>query len=245
MSKKLSFVLVLFVLFSCTKEKVIFPTNNLQEYLNQNSGLVSDEVIACAASNEFDNSVSYIFYYPIPTATEILYFETEDTTVDPNDLTQYTKRELPKEGVFNGYLGRFVRNDTKEVWSIVTYKTNGKLHKSNPIRLKHQSKATEYTTTVAIEFTQNTSPKFTWQDGTYTDTVIYFQVITNNENNLLSGTYTYDQWFQYYQLNNVVLNVTRNTPPDLEVANTYNFVMMGVSLDNWVNLVIIKDFIVP
>ena len=70
-------------------------------------------------------------------------------------------------------------------------------------------------------------------------------VITNNENNLLSGTYTYDQWFQYYQLNNVVLNVTRNTPPDLEVANTYNFVMMGVSLDNWVNLVIIKDFIVP
>lgn len=242
MKKNFGFVLIALLLLSCTKEKVSFTPNNLQEYLNQNSGLIADEVIACAASNEFDANVAYIFYYPIPTATEILYFETDDTTVNPNDFTQYKKRILPIEGVFNGYLGRFVRNDTKEVWSIVTYKTNGKLHKSNPIRLKHQTKATEYTNQVTIDATNSLSPKFVWQDGTYQDNEIYFQVITNANDDLLSGTYTYDKWFQYYQLNNVVLNVTREEPPALVLGDAYNFVMMGVSVDNWVNLVIINPF---
>lgn len=149
---------------------------------------------------------------------------------------------MPKEGVFNGYLERFIRNNTKEVWSIVTYKTNGKIHKSNPIRLKHQSKPTEWSTNVSIDLSQNTSPKFTWNDGVIKENAIYFQVITNANNDLLSGTYTYDKWFQYYNLDNVVLNVTRNTPPEIVSGQEYNFVMMGVSIDNWVNLVILNKF---
>ena len=227
-------------LISCTKEKVDIVPQNLQEYLNLNSGLIIDEVIACAASDEFDTSISYIFYYPLVGATEIQYFETESNAVDE----YYSRKELPKEGVFNGYLERYVRNGVQEVWSIVTYKTNGKLHKSNPIRLKNQTKTTEWTTSVAIDFTQNTSPKFSWQDGNVKENAIYFQVLTNSDNDLLSGTYTYDTWFQYYILDNVVLNVTRGTPPVLETGNEYNFVMMGVSLDNWVNLVVINKFII-
>jgi len=234
---------LLILLTSCSKEKVTIAPQNLQEYLNLNSGLIADEVIACAASDESDNSISYIFYYPVLTATEIQYFETESVSVDEKDFSLYKQKELLKESVFNGYLERFVRNDVKEVWSIVTYKTNGKLHKSNPIRLKNQTKPTEWTDQVTIDFTQSTNPRFSWQDGAYQDTSIYFQVVTNDSNDLLSGTYTYDSWFQYYVLDNVVLNVTREKAPALEIGNDYNFVMMGVSLDNWVNLVLSKQFI--
>ena len=242
MIKKFVCVVVILFCVSCTKEKAIGNPNNLQEYLNLNSGLETDEVIACAASAEFDTSTSYVFYYPVIGATEIQYFETDGVNIDENDFSNYHRRELPKEGVFNGYLERFVRVNSNEVWSIVTYKTNGKIHKSNPIRLKHQSKSTEWTTNVDIDFSQNTSPKFSWQDGVIKENAIYFQVVTDENDNLLSGTYTYDTWFQYYQLGNVVLNITRVTPPVLELGSDYNFVMMGVSLDNWVNLVIINKF---
>lgn len=228
--------------FSCTKEKAIVNPDNLQEYLNLNSGLGIDEVVACAASAEFDATTSYVFYYPIIGATEIQYFETENSTVNESDFSNYHRIELTKEGVFNGYLERFVRVNAKETWSIVTYKANGKIHKSNPIRLKHQSKATEWITNVDIDYTQNTSPKFSWQDGAVKENAIYFQVVTDENNNLLSGTYTYDKWFQYYSLDNVVLNITRETPPILKLNHEYNFVMMGVSLDNWVNFVIINKF---
>ena len=116
------------------------------------------------------------------------------------------------------------------------------MHKSNPIRLKHQTKPTEWSTSVMVDFTQTTSPKLSWQDGIYKENAIYFQVISDLNNTLLSGTYTYDTWFQYYVLDNVVLNVTREKPPILEIGTDYYFTMMGVSLDNWVNLVLLKQF---
>ena len=240
MIKKITLILFLSICVSCTKEKVEIVPQNLQEYLNINSGLIADEVIACAASDKIDATTSYIFYYPVLGASEIQYFETDNTNINEKDFSLYKKRTLQKEGVFNGYLERFVRNDVKEVWSIVTYKTNGKLHKSNPIRLKHQSKSTEWNNQVAIDFTENTSPKFTWKDGVHKENEIYFQVVSDVNNDLLSGTYTYDRWFQYYKLDNVVLNVTTEKPPILEKNADYNFTMMGVSLDNWVNLVIEK-----
>jgi hypothetical protein len=244
MIKKITCCFLLLISISCTKEKAGVNLDNLQEYLNLNSGLATGNVIACAASDEFDTSISYVFYYPVVDATEIQYFETENSTVDEHDFSNYQRRTLPKEAVFNGYLERYVRSDVKETWSIVTYKTNGKVHISNPIRLKHQTKPTEWSTQVSIDFTQSTSPKFSWNDGAIKENAIYFQVVTNSNNDLLSGTYTYDTWFQYYVLDNVVLNVTRNTPPVLAIGNEYNFVMMGVSLDNWVNLVLIDKFTV-
>lgn len=242
MIKKITLILFLSICVSCTKEKVEIVPQNLQEYLNINSGLIADEVIACAASDKIDATTSYIFYYPVLGASEIQYFETDNTNINEKDFSLYKKRTLQKEGVFNGYLERFVRNDVKEVWSIVTYKTDGKLHKSNPIRLKHQSKRTEWNNKVTTNFTENTSPKFSWEDGIHKENEIYFQVVSDFENNLLSGTYTYDKWFKYYQLDNVVLNVTTEKPPVLVINTDYNFTMMGVSLDNWVNLVIEKKF---
>jgi len=62
--------------------------------------------------------------------------------------------------------------------------------------------------------------------------------------NLISGTYTYDRAFTVYDLSNVVLNITDTTfVPTLEPNQNYNFTMMGVSEDNWVNLFIRKTFV--
>ena len=74
------------------------------------------------------------------------------------------------------------------------------------------------------------------------DNAIYFQVISDTNDDFLSGTYTFEKSFQYYVLDNVVLNITRETPPQLATTQPYNFTLMGVREDNWVNLFIATSF---
>lgn len=236
------FFCLVFVFFSCSKEEIGSPTN-LAELLQAKSSLQLDEVIACAASKNQDDSTTYIYYYPIPEAHTIQYFETNSTNVDPDDFANYHLVDLPVEDVFGGYLELFVRSGIDEVYAIVTYESEGKFHKSNPIRLKNATKPTEYNDLVTIDASQSLMPLFSWNDGIFPENAIYFQVIADVNNDFISGTYTTDRWFQYYNLSNVVLDINRITPPDLLTNNQYNFSMLAVSLDNWVNLVIENSFV--
>ena len=109
-------------------------------------------------------------------------------------------------------------------------------HLSNPIRLKQITKPTEYLPqNVSIDASTN-MPIFSWVDGQFDDTKIYFEVLTNANNDFISGTYTFEKIFQYYKLDNVVLNITPGTPETLVQNTAYNFSMLAVSEDNWVNL---------
>ncbi|CAM1359381.1 hypothetical protein [Tenacibaculum xiamenense] len=240
MRSRIILILTVFFILACSKSEE--NTSNLNSYLNTKEQIKKEGVIACAASDRADASISYIFYYPVPEARNIQYFETNSVSVDPNDFSQYEKVSLENEGVFNNYLGRFIRNGSNEVWSIVTYEVNNIVHVSNPIRLKNATKPTEWNNSVAIDESAELMPEFSWMDGLVRENVIYFQVITNQGGDLLSGTYTYEKMFQYYKLDNVVLNVTRETPPALQMGMNYGFTLMGVSEDNWVNLVIEKNF---
>ena len=88
-------------------------------------------------------------------------------------------------------------------------------------------------------------PVFTWQDGVFDDTKIYFHVVSNANDDLLSGTYTFEKRFQYYKLDNVVLNITEEIPPILETGEGYDFALLAVSEDNWVNLFSTVPFNIP
>jgi len=241
--KNLLFFLSIIFFISCTESEEISDPKNLQEYLTINNNKVLDEVIACAASKNEDAAVSYVFYYPISGATNIQYFETENITVAKDNFELYTPVVLEKEPVFNGYLERFIRNEATESWCIVTYETEGRVHVSNPIKLKNASKPTEWTDAVTINLETTLMPQFSWEDGVIAENEIYFEVLSDAENNLLSGTYTYETSFQFYKLDNVVLNITTNVDPTLNINEEYNFTKMGVSEDNWVNLVLQKTFI--
>lgn len=227
---------------ACSEDNHIAIPKNLQEYIDLNSERTLDEVIACAASGKENTNLTSIFYYPIEGATNIRYYELSDVNADEQNLTLYKRKTLSKETVFGGKLERFVRLDTSESWCIITYLTDGKLHKSNPIRLKNQTKPTEWKNEVSIDFTTSLMPNFSWNDGAIEENVIYFQVISNTDNSFISGTYTVAKEFQYYNTSNVVLHINISTPAELILDTDYNFTLMGVSEDNWVNLVIEKTF---
>jgi hypothetical protein len=237
------FFFSIFILFSCSNDEETQPLI-LSEILETYALSQLDEVIACAASKKDDSSVTFVYYYPIPEATNIQYYETVDVNVDPNDFSNYRQKTLSSEEIFGGYLSRFIRSGNDEVFCIVTFQTDGKFHKSNPIRLKNNTKPTEYNNAVNIDQSQSLMPLFSWDDGVFPDNEIYFQVISDENNDFISGTYTLDKWFQYYNVSNVVLDINREVPENLMLNQEYNFSMLAVSLDNWVNLVIEKPFAV-
>ncbi|MGK0365983.1 MAG: hypothetical protein ACI85O_003053 [Saprospiraceae bacterium] len=226
------------------------PSSNLAKYIQENPGsrLVRDSLIACAASMA-DTNVEFpisIFFLPVNGASNFRYFETENIDVDNSDLANYEEMKLGTEPVFNGYLQRFPRSViSANTWGIVTNKReDGNIYISNPIRLKYNDLPTEHNSDlVTIHQSQPLSPLFTWEDGSIDENEIYFQVISQESGDLLSGTYTYERSFRFYDVSNVVLNIRDIEPiPMLETGKNYGFLLMAVSVDNWVNLVITKEF---
>lgn len=238
-------LLLAFGFIACEKN---YETSTLSEYIAENGDLELDELIACAGGRpeglggdeRFPTSV---FFYPIENATEFRYFEATDLK-DSLDFTRYKQKYMSDEPVFNGYLWKY--NNTgfiNERMGVVTYKTPGKLHVCTPIRIKTNPKPTEQNPDL-LEIVENgVNPEFSWEDGIIKENVIYFQVISDMEGNLISGTYTFEKEFKFYDLSNVVLNIRDVDPhPQLEPNQTYKFTLMAVSEDNWVNLICEKNF---
>ncbi len=245
MIKKKYFIFLTFLAFccSCSEDNDITTPRNLQEYIATFSNEDVGNVIACAASADGNSNLTYIFYYPVAGATDIRYYEADSLNVNATDFSNYRKYIASPQDVFGGKLERFSRSSAEENWSVVTYVLDGKLHVSNPIRLKNATNATTWSEDVTIDNSESLQPIFTWSDFGITDNDIYFQVISDENDAFISGTYTDNKYFQYYDTSNVVLNINTEQPQDLVLENTYNFTLMAVSEDNWVNLVLQKPFV--
>ncbi|WP_452601731.1 hypothetical protein [Pontimicrobium sp. MEBiC06410] len=241
--KVLKLIVILIVIASCSRddENTAIIINTLEDYVSGKT-IETGAVIACAASENNTNAV-LTFFYPKEGATNIQYFETEDTNVTNSNFNNYKKISLESSPFFNGYLRFFKTELTTEKWIIVTYELNGEIKISNPIRTKQVTKPSVWNNDVTINQELNLMPQFSWEANAFGDNAIYFQVLSDSENNLISGTYTYDNQFKYYDTTNVVLNITQGTPPTLVSNTMYNYTLMDVSLDNWVNLVAQKPFI--
>lgn len=253
--KKYIFLFLCCFTFACgDDEQILLPeeTEILSDYIERNSNfpLIRDSLIACAAGGQENFMVDEerpisIFFYPEGNADNFAYFETESIGVDPDDLSQYKNKILPDSPLLNGYLRHFLREAIDQnIWCRVTFIKDEELYISNAIRLKYNDLPTEFNRDL-LQLNQDDilSPIFTWEDGLIAENAIYFHVISDTENNLISGTYTFEKQFQFYNLENVVLNIRDVNPsPKLELDEDYKFLLMGVSLDNWVNLIIEESF---
>lgn len=222
----------------------------LQQYIADHPKLqVSGRVIACAAGGDAvsmgDKAFPIsVYFYPVPGATNFHYFESDSPDIDPKDRAQYRELSLETAPVFNGYLRRFKHGPVaNQLWCIVSYEADGKLLLSNPIRLKLASKPTQMENELVEIQAKGIEPAFRWQDGAVRENAIYFEVVSDSAQNLISGTYTRDQHWQFYHLDNVVFNIHDIHPaPILKPDAKYMFTLMGVSEDNWVNLMVQQEF---
>lgn len=249
-AKTTFFFLIILVLIGCKDDLESPPTDSLAYYFQQTDLSLENDLIACAANNlaaistGIEDSIA-IFFLPWEGATQFRYFETEHAQLDPHDHKLYHEKSLKDSPVFGGHLRKFVREaTTTNHWCIVSFEKSDTLYYSNPILLKSPDLNTEINPDLLrIDQSALLSPKFTWQDGAIDENVIYFQVVSDHQDNLISGTYTIEPNFQFYDLSNVVLNINEVTPdPTLKENERYYFTMMAVSIDNWVNLVIRVPF---
>lgn len=246
MSRKTNFLLALALILtigSCAKVN----REKLNEYAGAN--LVSQEwLIACAVGNEdgyrgVDTEPIEVFFYPEDQARSFRYFKTKNLDTDPTDYSNYKEiKDLKSEEVFNGALRKFKVDEKKEHWGIVTYLIADSLHISDPIKIQHINRKTEKNESLVTYVPDGVNPQFDWEDGTYAENVIYFQVISNLNGDLISGTYTTEKHFQFYDLSNVVINITPTFNPSLASKQTFNFTLMSVSEDNWVNVAVNREF---
>jgi hypothetical protein len=239
--KKIVSLFICISILSCSQDTDIKVSRNLQEYINENQNVVEKKVVAFAANAEANTSLISIFYYPEEGASDIRYYELTDSSLDENSFINYRRQSLDSEEVFGGKLERFSRSGSSESWCLVTYIKEGILRISEPIKLNNTSKTTVYSNEVTIEYKTTLEPNFTWEDGVRSESIIYFQVFTDEEEAFISGTFTEDTFFQYYDETKDNINAT--TPKKLVEDEIYNFTVLGISEDNWVNLIIEEQFI--
>ena len=126
---------------------------------------------------------------------------------------------------------------------MVTYIVDDVLYISKPIKTKNNTQPTEWKTAVEINDTETLKPVFTWQEGTFPST-LFLNSLSQNDDTFLSGTFTKEKSFQYYNESNIeATKIHTSTPPDLILDDEYKFSVIGLDADNWTNLIIQNTFI--
>jgi len=243
--RNLTYVLVILFLTSCsTKDSspITNSTSLLSAYI-EDRAIEMGAVIACAGNNSVDTDVVEIYFYPKNNAVNYKLYETNSSEVNPNDFSNYSLVTISDVPFFNGYLRKFEYSFTFERWFIVSYELDDEIKLSNPIRTKNLTQPTLFSDQIDINQDQSLMPFFSWNVNSEENNAIFFQVLSTTDNSLLSGTYTFENQFQYYKTENVVLNITNGIPPNLTLGQEYNFTVMDVSEDNWVNELFILQFI--
>lgn len=245
MKLTIPFFVLTFVLFSCKKE----PLPSLKTELeNPEVKLSNQYIIACAAGmpDGFMGETSYpvsMFFYPVNGASNFRYFETTTDNVNQWDYSRYNEVSVSSVPVFNGYLRRFPLTKNKNRWGIVTYKVGDSVRICDPVYIKVKSQATVWAPHRINIQDQGINPKFSWQEYSQYDNAIHFNVVSDTAKNLISGTYTLDTHWTFYDLSNVTLNIRDINPaPMLSLGKRYTFTLMSVSKDNWVTTFGQKEF---
>jgi hypothetical protein len=250
MKQLLIIALAVFSLYACKKElSSNIASYGLKAYMDSKAHMPTGNLIACAGGNsssfmgDANNPIS-VFFYVEEGAENFQYFETNSINVDENDFNNYFPKDYEMTVLFKGIMRKFNHPSVdSERWGIVTYEKDGAVHLCDPIRIKAAVAPTEDISPIVTIIESGVNTEFDWMFENEPNNEIYFSIVSDQDDNLLSGVYTYEKNWTFYNLSNVVLNVTPGTvAPSLMPDSDYNYTMMGVSGDNWIHTIALRSF---
>jgi len=242
---KQALIIICSLLVSCASDDTTNPQNNssLLAYIDGKT-FETGAVIACSGNDVADSNTVEVYFFPEDNSENFKLFQTNSSNLDPNDYSNYNQLAIADEPFFNGTLRKFAGVFDSERWFIVSYELDNDIKLSNPIRIKQLTQPTLFSDAIMINQDASQMPLFSWDINSEAQNAIFFQVVSTVDDDLISGTYTFENQFQYYNTSNVVLNITEGTPQNLPVGETFKFTVMDVSEDNWVNQLFITQFTV-
>lgn len=225
----LALSLILF-LFSCGES----DSNSLQDFIDNKES--SDELVACAATylvfpiSGFEYRTA-VYYKTLPGQSNLQLWYSEEYS---QSIENYKLIESSDQPQFSGFLG-LIEDERQTGAFIVSVNVGDEIIYSKPIEILTLDTKTVIDDAITIDFAQNLEPTFTWPTSSVDDQSIYFHLIVDLEQEeAISGTYSYETNFTFYDLQNVVFNVTEKVDPVLEPNKEYLIQIMDVSDNNWV-----------
>lgn len=223
------------LLFSCTSPS----DKNLQEYTSSFEA-VKDNLVSCAASDPSNDNASIVFYKTIAGANNLRFWHSETYS---EDLLDYTiLDQLVADDLFNGFMGKYdtsIGNGSV----ILSLEKGDTLIYCKPIEILSKDQEALRDNDINIDQSDILNPSFDWPESTIDPSSIYFHLIVDSDDNeAISGTYSYENTFTFYMLDNVVFNVTEKSDPQLFVDKNYEITLMQVSDNNWVTKISTKVF---
>lgn len=247
-------ILVLF-LAACKPDDPVDAERTLREYIKDEGDPIIqlDTILAFATElvprfMENTRHPMSVFFYPPENSTDFRYFETNRMTSNTNDLSTFYEKEFQLRPEFNGYLMRFLHDGIQfPRWGRISCKKDGQIHISPIIAINNMSDSTiHFPEPVFIDFSVPVEPRFSWFNDTVSGTSLYFQLISDESNDLISGTFTYDRYFHFYYLSNVIKNIRPVVPhPELSPGQAYTFTLMRLNQIQWVRFITDTTFQIP
>ncbi|MFD1553214.1 hypothetical protein DNU06_15235 [Putridiphycobacter roseus] len=242
------FLLFAIALVSCKKTA---HKLNLAAYLSENAALEQGDILVFAAKaidpelypQGTGNIKPTVYFHAENNADDFKYFELKDKE-EPYDYKSYkpiNKYPIVIEPLFNGEVSSFsIPTENNEKFIVITYKSSDKLYVSSPIKLETNKieKATEDLLTIT---TSNNTATFTWEDKTAQSNTTYLQLINDSTGTLISGTYTQDKTFTTADFSNVT-DRFMETNLALNPNSKYYISVIGISENNWANMLVSKVF---
>lgn len=220
---------------------------NLAAYLTASQLAVQeDSLIACAFSGDYgflpgglpgEMRVLAYAYFP-----DVMFFYFRAEAGAGTAFTDFRFLPAPEaQPVANNFFEVLPRSAEGGNF-IVAHRRGSRLFISNVIELKPDQPTVDGSGDLVVDLSAPANPDFSWGPDPG-DNAIFFELLTDASGNVVSGTYTTEPSFRYYDLSNVVLNVSPGVPPAaLPTDNAYRMTVMGVGGNNWVNFMLDVEF---
>ncbi len=189
-----------------------------------------------------------IFFLPPDNSTEYKFFESDQYKINVYDLTTFHEMTLETRTEYNGRFIRFLHPGLDfPRWARISCKKDEQIFISTAVMINTMSDSTiNGWGLVTIDFEEPAEPLFSWENDATPGTSMYLQLLSDQTQDLISGTMTTDKYFQFYDLSNVVKNIYPVTPsPVLLTGQIYTFILMGLDSDQWVKVVSETTFQIP
>lgn len=236
-------ILVNISILSCSEESGIDAAlKNLQNVI-ENQQHSKNALQGFGVKQKNSANFSEIIFYSNHTDTDFKIYASDSININPNNFSEYTLinyTEILTHPIDSHYVYNLEGNTEK--WVIVTEETTDNLLVSEPIKINITSSPTNYHNDLSISKRSLGRAKFDWLDKPDDLNKLFLEILENEDGEINSITYTKENTFTYFNLSNVVTNLSPTDPPQLIENNTYKITVMSIDENNWVKSVIEKEF---